>query len=306
MTNGIDGESTELTAPSKSKTTLRKELLKFAGYCAIGYIVLLGIMHTPFYTFMVLRPDINDSELYKVDKILEVPREEVTFESKGNKLYGWLFLKKGSKVIVVFHHGNAGNLLNRLSFAKALIQAGASVFLYDYRGYGKSGGQANSLEGIHEDGLAAYDYIKSKYNMPVMVNFGESIGSTVACHVDNQRKSDALILQSALVSLPAVARKTFPIFMLYPDAIWPKPFFNNIELVSSSRTPLLLIHGLRDKLVPPQHSEMLLKADASTDKEYVQLPTCGHNDIGYYDPELYQKTLNDFFAKHFKNDLATN
>ncbi len=306
MEEPVVDENAKPKAVSKPKTTIRKELLKFACYCGIGYVVLLAIMHSAVYTFMILRPDTNDSELYKVDKILDVPREEVTFESNGNKLYGWLFLKKGSKVLVVFHHGNAGNILNRLSFVKALIQAGASVFIYDYRGYGKSGGKSNSLDALHEDGLAAFDFAKTKCDLPVIVNFGESIGSTVACYVDSQRKADALILQSGLVSLPAVARSTFPIFTLYPDVIWPKPFLNNLELVSTSTRPLLLMHGLRDKLVPPQHSEMLLQADKSSDKKYVQLPTCGHNDIGFYDSELYQSTLNEFFANHFKNDIAVN
>jgi alpha-beta hydrolase superfamily lysophospholipase len=257
-------------------------------------------MYSPLYTAIVLRPDRNDSKLYAIDKILDGKREEYYFDSRGSKLHGWLFRKPGSTAIVVVHHGNAGNIVHRLHIAKACLTAGASVFLYDYRGYGKSGGTA-TISGILEDGLAAEDFILANLQFPVTINYGESIGSAVACHVNASGKANALILQSGIASLPHVAKDGVAMLNVYPDLIWPQPQLDNCLLLSKSKVPLLLMHGERDKIVPASNSGLLFGASAAPSKTMIKLPHCGHNDVGHFDPDLYQNAISQFV----KDNCAT-
>ena len=281
----------------KQKIEPRKELLKLGAYLIVIYLLLFALLYSPLYKAIILRPDGGTSQLYEIDKILDAKREEYFFESGGNKLHGWLFRKPGSDIVVLIHHGNAGNLLNRLFLAKAFIQAGTSVFLYDYRGYGKSTG-ATSLNGIIDDGLAAFDFVKTQFHFPIVFNYGESIGSGVACAVNSKRNANGLILQSGIVSLPKVAKDGVFFLNVFPDNLWPNPRLNNYAAVSQTRTPLLLLHGVQDKIVPISQSEALLSGAASPDKLLVSLPNCGHNDVGDQDAQLFQSTIAAFVQKH--------
>jgi alpha-beta hydrolase superfamily lysophospholipase len=246
---------------------------------------------------MILRPDRGNNSLYELNQILDVDREEYFVESHGSKLHAWMFRKPNSRTLVIVHHGNAGNILNRLFLAKAFLRAGTSVLLYDYRGYGKSTGPA-SLSGLDEDGIAAFDFAKTAFNYPVMINYGESIGSNVACTVDRQRPANALILQSGITSVPNVAQDGMILLRLYPDWLWPQPRFDNRILLAQSKTPLLVLHGQRDTMVPCSESQYLFDCAAATDKSFIKLPNCGHNNVGYYDQELFQKSITDFVGAH--------
>jgi fermentation-respiration switch protein FrsA (DUF1100 family) len=270
--------------------------MKLGCYALVAYLLLWAVIYSPLYRMIVLQPDRQESSLYNTDKILGAKRQEFFIDSHGEKLHAWMFCKPGSKVLVIIHHGNGGNILNRLFLAKSFIQAGASVLLYDYRGYGKSSGEL-SPGYLPEDGLIVFDFAKNNFKYPITINYGESIGSGVACIVDKERKADALILQSGITMLPNVAKDGVAIFKLFPSFMWPQPQFNNCELLANSKTPLLVLHGERDKLVPCSHSQCLFDSAGTTDKAFIKLPNCGHNDVGYYDPDLFQKAVEDFLAR---------
>lgn len=282
---------------SKANALVRKGFLLLGFFVLASYLALLAVLYSPLYTSVVLHPDRGLDELYNTAKLLDVPREEVFFDSSGTKLHGWLFRKPGSDAVVVIHHGNGGTLVGRLLVATKCLEAGTSVFLYDYAGYGKSDG-TSSVSGILNDGLAAFDYAREKFKFPIIINYGESIGSGVACHVDANRSASALILQSAIASLPAMGKEKVSILKIYPDVVWPQPQLDNKQLLARSKTPLLLIHGALDSLVPFGHSRLLLDSSASADKQLVTLPSCGHNDVGYNDPALFQETIAKFVARH--------
>ena len=85
---------------------------------------------------------------------------------------------------------------------------------------------------------------------------------------------------------------------LYPDYMWPQPHFDNRILLSQSKTPLLILHGERDKVVPASDSQRLFDSAAAADKVFIKLPNCSHNDVGRYDAELFQKAIADFVSKY--------
>ncbi len=299
-----DKNKSRRSAKPKVKVPLTHQLLKACLY-SVGIYVFIGcVIMSPVYTMVVLRPDRGDyAQLYTLPKIINSPREEYFFPAKtGEKMHGWLFRTPKSDRVVIVHHGNAGNLIHRLFIAKHLIVSGASVFIYDYRGYGKSEG-STALTNLVPDGLDAYDFVRDKLKFSHIVNYGESIGSHIACTVSKERPCEGLILQSGICSLPAVA-KDGPFFMkAFPDEIFPKPHLENTAIISDIKKPMLLVHGLKDTLVPWRHSEKLF-ALASEPKWFVKLPACGHNDVGDQDEVLFEKTLMEFMDSVKSGDFS--
>lgn len=294
-------KSTQKVKVNKPKKAVSGELRKLGLYACLMYLFFGLLIMSPLYGYVVMRPETPTSLLGKqyafiydkITKILTAPREEYFFAGpSGKKLHGWLFRTPNTDTVVIVHHGNAGNILNRLFIAKHLIIAGASVFLYDYEGYGKSEGTPN-LNQLTPDGLAAYDFVKNDLKFNHIVNYGESFGSNVASNVSMARPCDALILQSGLCSLPAVA-KSGPFFInLYPDFIFPDPKLDNLAIIGNIKKPILIVHGLKDKLVPASHSQQLFDK-AAQPKRLVMLPECGHNDVGEKDEMLFEVSLKDF------------
>ncbi len=260
------------------------------------YLALISLVYSPVYPALALRPSPLPGNLEKAKSSLQVFPEECFFNSGGEKLHGWLFTKPGSKVVVLVHHGNAGNILNRTYLSEEFLRLGASAFIYDYRGFGMSTGTP-TLQGLLDDGVNAFDFVQTKCKGLLIINYGESIGTAVACHADHLRKSDGLILQSAIVSLPAAVKDVFPFFVLYPEFIWPNPHLNNCDLLAQSNTPLLLIHGERDTLVPCDRSARLFACAHANQKQFVRLPNCGHNDVGAYDHDLFSKAIGNYLRE---------
>lgn len=276
-------------------------LKSLAIFLALLYLSLALLLWSPVYTSIVLQPGFGPEELYLIDKIGDAGRKEFYLSDadpqQEHKLHLCYWKKPGATRVIIFHHGNAGNLLNRLFYAKTLLDLGFSVVLYDYRGYGRSSGQA-SLNGLLQDGDTVFDFVHNVlgYKNTDIILFGESIGSAVACHVAKSKAPAALILQSPISSLPDVARSG-PFFLgLLPDFLFPQPHYNNLQLVRELKMPTLILHGKKDALVPWQQGELLYKASKAS-KQLVFLPHAGHNNMGDVDAEVYRSGLLNFLRR---------
>lgn len=218
-------------------------------------------------------------EEYKCESVNNVKREEVWFKnSAGNNLNGWLFQSADPKAkIILFCHGNAGNIGHRLLLAKYLMEAGASVFLFDYRSFGKSEGRTN-LSGIINDAQSAFDYLVNEKKIPAsqIVIYGESIGGGPASLLAQKEAVSGLILDSCFTSLLHVAKKKVQIFNIYPDFLAPIPAFDNISILRGKHPPLLIIHGKLDEVIPFSEAQENAEA-ASEPKEFAVLPNSTHN-----------------------------
>jgi uncharacterized protein len=287
-----------------AERALNPDFIKLACVLAFAYFVFLILLYTPVYQSIVLRPDYQPTRDYTPQPINGITPQDLLIESHGGKMHAWYFHVPNSKTIALVHHGNAGNILNRLAIAQAFINAQSSVLLYDFRGYGTSTGVA-TLNSILEDGLAVFDYVKTEYRYPIVINYGESIGSAVATNTDSQRTAQGLILQSGIASLPNVARNGIVLFFLYPDFIWPRPLLDNCALLAKSTTPLLIIHGTKDTLVPISNGELLNACAKSPNRTFVKLPDCGHNDVGIENCDLFLDAIGGF-VKHLDVAQANN
>jgi pimeloyl-ACP methyl ester carboxylesterase len=239
--------------------------------------------------------------LTSIEKKLNAKVEAVTFKSaNGKNLSGLYFKRDGAKYVFLVSHGNAGNVAHRLVHVIHMLNLGVSVLLYDYQGYGQSEGEP-SVNGIVEDGVAAYDFLtKDKgWKAGQVISYGESLGCAVACQISKQRDVAAIVLQSGFASLPGAARDRFIWLNLFPDFTFPQPQLNNCEILSCRHTPLLIIHGSKDSILPLKYAEQMFAA-AAEPKRLVKLKNSGHNDV-------LDADLNDYLAAltSFLKDLGS-
>lgn len=213
--------------------------------------------------------------------------EEIYFASEGKfagkaELHGWFFpatkASVDSGMTVLFSHGNSGNLGDRYTIVKWLTNFGLSVFVYDYRGFGRSEGKA-SVNGVAQDGLAAYDYLLSRGIAPdKIILYGESLGVAVSTFVAEKRHTAAMILQSGFSSLRRIALETFPLLQIYPKSLFPTPAFNSDEILANCNIPVLICHGQNDATVGVHHARKLF-ASAAGPKSLLVVENGAHSDL---------------------------
>lgn len=250
------------------------------GLVAVGCLAYLSpLALTSLNRSLILYPDPAGPE-YQNASVNGIQREDVYFQNpEGDKLHGWFFqLPNPKSPVILYSHGNGGNIGRRLILVKGLLEAGASVFLFDYRAYGKSEGTAD-LNGIVTDTKAAYDYltITRKIAPSKIVLYGESIGGGPTCALAKEVPAGGIILDSTFTSLMQVARKKVWFFNIYPDFLGPVPPLDNISVIRGRHAPLLIIHGALDEVIPYSEAEENFQA-ASSPKWFLMLPHSKHND----------------------------
>ena len=220
--------------------------------------------------------------------------ESVDFASDdGTRLHGWFFPPSGTSPVILFCHGNAGNMSHRLENIERLLSHGFGVLIFDYRGYGKSGGTP-SRKGIYGDGLAAYDYLVKNRNISPdrIVVFGRSLGAAVGTEIAIKRNVNRLILESAFTSTKGVAR-TMPMFALLSPFL--PAHYNNLEKIKHITVPKLIIHGNSDEIIPFHMGTKLFEA-APEPKTFYVIEGAGHNDTWVVGGHRYFQTLKGFIG----------
>jgi fermentation-respiration switch protein FrsA (DUF1100 family) len=223
---------------------------------------------------------------------LRLAYEDCYFTTEdGKKLHSWFFPGEKGQPVILHFHGNAGNISHRLDLVQPFVRKGLSVFLFDYRGFGRSEGRP-SEQGLYRDGMAAFDSLVQKRGIPPdnIVLHGHSIGAAVAVEVALEKKVRALVLESAFTSTRDMA-KTMPLFLLlYPFL---PANYNNLEKVSHLLVPKLIIHGEEDEVVPFSMGQKLFEA-AADPKFFYPVEKAGHNDVFLIGGERYFDVFAEF------------
>jgi hypothetical protein len=211
--------------------------------------------------------------------------EDAWFEAAdGVRLHGWYQPHAKPKAVVLFCHGNAGNVTHRQDrFRQLHDRVEASVLVFDYRGFGRSEGTPTE-KGVLLDARAARAWLAKRENIAEgdVVVMGESLGSAVAVDLAAEDGARALVVESTFDSLPAVAAYHFP----YAPVRWlMRTQLNSADKIARYRGPLLQAHGDSDSIVPLQFGQRLFAA-ANEPKEFILLEGHDHNDPmpdSYYD-----------------------
>ena len=221
-----------------------------------------------------------------------LPLEDISFQTAdGTHLFGWFVPASTSAPVLLWCHGNAGNIINRLENLVELHRIGLSVFLFDYRGYGRSGGKP-SEPGLYQDALAAYDYLTQvrRIRPGRIVLFGRSLGAAVAGEVASRRAVAGLILESSFPSIAALAQEQ----ALGLPAHWLLiARFDLAERLAKLRMPILVIHGDRDRIIPLRFGRQVFQA-ASPPKAFYLVSGADHNDLYLVGGKDYFLRLKEF------------
>jgi fermentation-respiration switch protein FrsA (DUF1100 family) len=214
------------------------------------------------------------AEMVATPAELGLPYEEVWFGEEPRR-YGW-FVPGAGPITLLYLHGNAGNISHRLEWL-ALLRAslGVNVFIFDYQGYGRSGGRP-SEEHTYQDARAALTYLRSRPEIDParIVYFGKSLGGAVGVQLASEEPPYRLIAQSTFTSLLDLARLHYPFL---PGGLL-RTHYASIDKIGQVRAPVLLVHGERDDLVPLGQAQRLYEAANEPKRLYV-VPRASHNDV---------------------------
>ncbi len=280
--------------PMAGKKPLRKVLFMLMKWPHLA--ILIPVLIGAFYYFY---PKIENFFIFFPQRTFDFAPESfgLAYEDSyfttedGKTLHGWFFPGEKAHPVILHFHGNAGNISHRLDLVQPFLQRGLSVFLFDYRGFGKSEGRP-SEKGLYRDGMAAYDTLVHKRGILPgnIVLHGHSIGAAVAIEVALKRSVRSVVLESAFTSTKDMA-KTIPIFFLLSPLL--PANYNNLEKVAHLRMPKLVIHGDSDDIVPFSMGQKLFGA-AAEPKFFYPVKDAGHNDVFIVGGEKYLEVFAEF------------
>jgi uncharacterized protein len=214
----------------------------------------------------------------------------LTLHTKDNlSLNAWYKPAQLNNPTILYLHGNAGNIGNRMPSARQFIQAGFGILLLEYRGYGGNKGSPTE-QGLYEDGRTALAFLAAQnIKNSQLVLYGESLGTGVASQLATEHPSCALILQSPFTSLSSIARYHYPWIPLSP---WDK--YDSLSRMGSINTPLLVLHGTQDRTIPYREGSTLFNA-AKKPKQMVSFAGYDHHNLSDA-PDFYPQVIH--FIKH--------
>lgn len=222
---------------------------------------------------------------------LKLPFEEVQVRAEdGAQLFGWWVPADGARWTLLFSHGNAGNISHRLEKLAIFHRLGCNVLLYDYRGYGRSGG-APQEQGLYADARAMHAYLTATRKIPAeqIIAVGESLGSVISAHLAAERPVGAVVLEGVFTSLADMAAASAPFLAgLAGDR------FNTLASMPKITAPLLVMHSAEDEMIPVAQAEKVFAA-AREPKTLVRLRG-GHNDAFLESGALFADSLRAFLA----------
>jgi len=250
-------------------------------------------------------------ELLRTPDQIGLEYEDVSFTSTdGTHLHGWFLpAQQDVKGTIVFYHGNAENISTHIGAVYWLPAAGYNVFLFDYRGYGSSGGRA-SIKGVHEDARAALQYVHDRADVDPqrLVLFGQSLGGAIAIYTaaTTDIPLAVVVVESAFSDYHKITREKFADFFLTWPLQWPLSYtvtdrYSPVKVVADITSPLLIIHGDADTVVPVEHAYDLYQA-ATGDKTLWIVKGGGHTAaFGAYHEE-YRPRLLSYLETKIKPD----
>lgn len=190
---------------------------------------------------------------------------------------GFYFNKPGAPYVLLVSHGQGG-LVYHLGMVKPALAKNCSIMLYDYRGYGASGGTATTGN-MMQDGLAAYDYLvgAKKVAPEQIILTGTSLGTGVAANVATKRSCAAVMLIAPYTTITRAAIDALPLCKCYPSWLYPKPELACMPLVQTNhKVPIVLIHGDKDPRISVKNSRELKQAGAAN-CHLIELKDVQHN-----------------------------
>jgi fermentation-respiration switch protein FrsA (DUF1100 family) len=264
-------------------------MLKVLLIVAGGYLLLVAIAYLAQPGLLYL-PNVAGRELVATPRALGLNYEDVTLEtSDGVSVHGW-FVPGESRRVLLYFHGNAGNISHRLHTIRLFHELSLSVFIIDYRGYGQSGGKPTE-DGLYRDAAAAWQHLTGERGIAPgdIILFGRSLGGSVAAWLAAQEKPGALIVDSAFTSVPDIGQEVYP---WLPVRMLSRFQHATLKYVAQAPCPVLVVHSRDDEIIPFHHGETIFSAVPGP-KTFLEIRG-GHNDAHATSAAAYYDGLRSF------------
>ena len=281
------------------QTILQKVLFPFLRIAAFVYLGLAIVLYIG-QSNLVFMPS---KDIIETPETVGIKFEDLQITTKDNvNLAAWFVPFRDNnplgKSVVLFCHGNGGNISNRVSYLPIFKDLGLATFLFDYRGYGRSEGNP-SEEGTYNDVEAAWQYLTQEKQIPPqkIIIYGESLGGAIASYIAektsrDQQNAGGLILASTFTSISDRAAEIYPFL---PIRFLSRFSYNSINRLPNIKMPVLVIHSTDDEIIPFHHGDRNFQI-ANQPKQLVKLR--GDHNNGFLDSaEIYRTGMNGFIQK---------
>ena len=262
---------------------------------AVSVYLVLVLMFYVLQGRMVFLSNLPGRTLTASPSDIGLDFEDVSLTTRDNEvLHGWYIPATNPDGVVLFFHGNAGNISHRLDSIEIFQELNLDVLIIDYRGYGQSSGSA-SEQGTYIDAQSAWDYLVNSRGIAPgkIVIFGRSLGGAVASWLAARTTPGAVILESCFTSGPDMGGRLYPFLPVRLITRLKYPVKEYVKLVSS---PLLIIHSQQDEIIPFDMGQSIFEA-APEPKEMLVL-SGDHNGGFLLNRHQYLAAIGKFLDRH--------
>lgn len=242
-----------------------------------------------------------EKTIYETPADYGLDYEEVYYTTADGVSIGAWFVAAGNDApVMLWCHGNAGNISHRAHNVALLVPWGISVFIFDYRGYGASGGTITE-EGLYEDAFSAYRHLTQNRGVPHrrIAVFGRSLGGPVAVDLAARTHPSCLVLESTFPNLSDAVGSIYP-GMGFERLLSMR--FSADEKINRIKCPVMFLHGDEDEIIAIELGRSLF-ARAADPKTFYVIRGALHNDTYEVGGDTYFRTLTDFIKMHTGTDV---
>lgn len=270
--------------------------MDFLVFFVTRLVAIVVFLAVAIYLMMALRIlYIHPYLVYRPTRLIEgtpsragLEYREIFFKTKdGVTLYAWFIPAEEPRATVLHCHGNSGNISDRIDTIKIYHDMGISLFIFDYRGYGRSKGSP-SEKGTYKDAEAAWNYLVEEMGIEPgdIIISGHSLGGSVASYLAGKVAPKALIVEGSFTSMTDMGKLFYPYL---PIRLLVRQRYNTVNHLKKVRCPVLIIHSPGDRLVPFYMGRALYEA-ANPPKRFLEIHG-SHNDAILDSREEYTREI---------------
>lgn len=253
----------------------KKKLLIYGGFLFLIFCYILVTAGAYFFIEQLMFPA-PPSSYTDTAEIIKLTT------TNGTRISAKYYQNPTAEYTVLYSHGNGEDIGRSEPHTDFIFDAGYSVFIYDYAGYGTSEGMASTSQTL-QDIDAAYSYLVNDLNISTskIIVYGRSIGGGPSTYLATSQPVAGLILESTFTSVYQIATR-------YPVLLFDR--YPNLKLLQKVKTPVLIIHGSTDDRISYLHAQALFNA-ANKPKRLVTIKDAKHNNLLETDPQSYKEAL---------------
>ena len=258
-----------------------RKIRNFGITATVLYLLFSTMLYYLQEKMIFLPTTLPESYTYEFDQTFE----EFFLETEdGARLNALHFKVDNPKGVVLYFHGNAGDLSRWGTVVSMFPRIGYDAIVMDYRTYGKSKGKL-SQGALLDDARQFYAYTRERYNESDILLYGRSLGSGLACYLASENKPKMVLLESPYYSLRSIARKRFPFL---PVDWLLRYHLDSNEYVKEINSPIAIFHGDGDRVIPLESGKELFESIPLDQKIFYTIQGGHHNDLDQF-PEYHTR-----------------